>query len=81
MCMNRVGPKEVHLRKLLASVNITICFTICSWVQHKALLVALLTVSLCVKTNKMTCATSEDSDQPGQPPCLIRVFTVRLMGS
>ena len=28
------------------------------------------------KTNKMTCAPSEDSDQPGNPPSLIRVFTV-----
>ena len=30
------------------------------------------------KTNKMTCAPSEDTDQPGQPPSLIRVFTVRM---
>ena len=29
------------------------------------------------KTNKMACAPSEDSDQPGHPPCLIRVFAVR----
>ena len=28
------------------------------------------------KTNKMTCAPSEDSDQPGQPPSLTRVFAV-----
>ena len=27
------------------------------------------------------CAASEDSDQPGHPPCLIRVFTVLSMGS
>ena len=27
------------------------------------------------------CAPSEDSVQPGHPPSLIRVFTVRLMGS
>ena len=33
------------------------------------------------KTNKMGCAPSEDSDQPGHPPSLIRVFAVRLMGS
>ena len=33
------------------------------------------------KTNKMTCAPSEDSDQPGHPPSLIRVFAVRTMGS
>ena len=30
------------------------------------------------KTNKMVCAPSEDSDQPGHPPSLIRVFTVRM---
>ena len=30
------------------------------------------------KTNKMACAPSEDSDQPGRPPSLIRVFAVRL---
>ena len=33
------------------------------------------------KTNKMAFAPSEDSDQPGHPPNLIRVFTVRSMGS
>ena len=30
------------------------------------------------KTNKMACAPSEDSDQPGHPPGLIRVFAVRM---
>ena len=30
------------------------------------------------KTKKMACALSEDSDQPGHPPSLIRVFTVRM---
>ena len=30
------------------------------------------------KTNKMTCASSEDSDQPGHQPSLIRVFTVHM---
>ena len=33
------------------------------------------------QTNKMTFAPSEDSDQPGHPPSLIRVFAVRLIGS
>ena len=33
------------------------------------------------KTNKMILATSEDSDQPGYPPSLIRVFAVHSMGS
>ena len=30
------------------------------------------------KTNTMACAPSEDSDQPGYRPSLIRVFTVRM---
>ena len=30
------------------------------------------------QTNKMTSAPSEDSDQPGHPPSLIRVFAVRM---
>ena len=30
------------------------------------------------KTNKMICALSEDSDQPGHPPSLIRVFAVGM---
>ena len=29
------------------------------------------------KTNKMACAPIEDSDQPGHPPSLIRVFSAR----
>ena len=33
------------------------------------------------KTNKMTFAPSEDSDQPGHPSSVIRVFGVCLMGS
>ena len=33
------------------------------------------------KTNTMICATSKDSDQPGHPPSLIRVFAVRSMGN
>ena len=30
------------------------------------------------KTNKMACAPSEDSDQTGHPPSLIRVFAVHM---
>ena len=33
------------------------------------------------KTNKMACALSEASDQPGYKPSLIRVFAVRSKGS
>ena len=31
------------------------------------------------KTNKMACAPSEDSDQPGRMPRLIRVFAGRTV--
>ena len=30
------------------------------------------------QTNKMTCAPSEDSDQPGHPPSLIGDFAVHM---
>ena len=30
------------------------------------------------KTSKMACVPSEDTDQPGHPPSLIRVFAVRM---
>ena len=33
------------------------------------------------KTTKMTCEPSEISDQPGHPPILIRIFTMRSNGS
>ena len=33
------------------------------------------------KTNKMTCAPNEDSDQPGHPPSMTRVFAVHSVGS
>ena len=33
------------------------------------------------KTNKMTFVPSEDSDQSGHPPSMIRVFAVRSVGS
>ena len=33
------------------------------------------------KTNKMTCVPSKDSDQPGHPPSLIRVFAVHFMSN
>ena len=33
------------------------------------------------KTKEIACAPSKDSDKPGHPPSLIRVFAVRSMGS
>ena len=37
-------------------------------------------LSLSRLVTKCGCAPSEDSDQPGYPPSLIRVFAVRSMG-
>ena len=34
-----------------------------------------------VKTNKIPCASSEDSDRPGHSPSMIRVFAMRSMDS
>ena len=33
------------------------------------------------KNQQSGCAPSEDSDQPGYPPSLIRVFAVRALGA
>ena len=30
------------------------------------------------KADKMACTPSDDSDEPGHPPSLIRIFTVRM---
>ena len=30
------------------------------------------------KTNKIACVPSEDSDQPGHPSSLVRIFAVRM---
>ena len=43
--------------------------------------VANLNEPLHDKTNRMICALSKDSDQPGQPPSVIRVFAVHSYGS
>ena len=55
-----------------------------SWLPHlqshgKVPLVSVITIEPPRdKTNKMAFAPSEDSDQPGHPPSLIRVFAVRM---
>ena len=44
----------------------------------KTLELIILTEPAHDKINKMACASSEDSDQPGHPPSLIRIFAVRM---
>ena len=62
--------REAYLRTMFNSCRpkITILFQI----QH---------TSRSMTKPKNECAPSEDTDQPGHPPSLIRVFAVRLMGS
>ena len=58
--------------------------------EHRIQILKCLEVRMCLKfniepphdkTNKITFAPSEDSDQPGDPPSLIRVFAVPSVGS
>ena len=51
---------------------------ICYPLEIKFLLLSLLNEPAHDKTNNMTSALSEDSDQPGHPPSLIRLFAVRM---
>ena len=53
-------------------------WTICSEVIRVVHYVKFIFEPAHDKTNKMTCAPSEDSNQPGHPPSLIRVFVVRM---
>ena len=46
--------------------------------QPKTILEYICVTIICDKTNKMACAPSEDWDQPGHWPSLIRFFAVRL---
>ena len=42
----------------------------------------MFNISAAARQNQQNnCAPREDSDQPGHPPSLIRVFAVRFMGS
>ena len=51
---------------MLANLNLTFCLLSGKWATT-------------VRNQKMTCVPSEDSDQPGHPPSLIRVFAVRMI--
>ena len=59
---HKITPKSRKVWSLVIFV-----YVLCNWIEpHRD------------KTNKMACAPSEDSDQPGHPPSLIRVFAIRL---
>ena len=52
----------------------SLCFGF--WLSYKVLIQEIWAVTW--QTNKMACVPSEDSDQPGHPPSLIRVFSVGM---
>ena len=62
-CANYVVLKETTPSTFLSD-QVCVCF------------IALIIEPLHDKTNKMTCAPSKDSDQPGHAPSLIKVFAV-----
>ena len=49
-----------------------------SYTYHKLTLDSIRNEPRHDKTNKIKCTPSEDSDQPGHPASLIRVFSVRM---
>ena len=72
----RLGLIENHIpTKGTQLIPISILF-VCK-IQYKA----LLRESVHDKTNKMSCAPSEESDQPGHPQSLIIVFAVCSIGN
>ena len=65
-------------RSLLGYANISASIVSLQWlIVSKTFLNTFNTFEPHDKNNKVVCAPSEDSDQPGHPPCLIRVFAVR----
>ena len=78
---------QVYMQILFCSncCFVSFCCCRCSYVLFHFSSVLVHFLYRCVeyepqqdKINKMTCAPSEDSDQPGHPPSLIRVFAVRM---
>ena len=51
----------------------------CTFSHRTALILKVTFEPAHDKIYKMACAPSEDSDQPGHPPSLIRVFAVRSL--
>ena len=71
LCIRRRWDSEISFTELIPISYLVIVFALPS-----------ISSKICVqhhdKTNKVACAPSEDSDQPGHPPRLIRVFAVRM---
>ena len=77
---------------LLRSISCGICLAPCSHICSVLFVIVVASIGeeragiyvVCAfelphdKTNEMTCAPSEDSDQPGHPASLIRVFAVHM---
>ena len=80
-CQRKWTPREIYLLTIcgllflacVAFVLIAFVRDSCHHCHHHSKWVLFLFEPLHDKTNKMICAPSEGSDQPGHLPCLIRV--------
>ena len=68
--------RQVYRRSGYANVSASIV-ALKRLIVSKTFLATFNTFEPLDKTNKVVCAPSEDSDQSGHPPWLIRVFAVR----
>ena len=53
----------------------------CNMMQLTRKLIKKIHASYTLEGTELSCVPSEDTDQPGHPPSLIRVFAVRSMGN
>ena len=64
-----------RFHKRYADKNTTLCFLVSVEINKST---EFIFEPVYDKTYKMACAPSEDSDQTGHPPSLIRVLAVRM---
>ena len=70
---------NARYRKPLALEKMDFCFTMGSLVSnHTHIYEKMTRWAASWQNQQMACAPSKDSDQPGHPPSLIRVFAVRM---
>ena len=80
-CLETIA-KKYHNTHIADHISI-LFFSITMWTKFvlTSSIITLINIKIKPahdKTYKMACASSGDSDQPGHPPSLIRVFAVRM---
>ena len=85
VCSPYTGNEGKNGIKLTKSLAEKLCHFLAQFIHLSKIILAHLSYALdfiiCATTwqnQQNECAPSEDSDQPGHPPSLIRVFTVRM---